>query len=426
MDLISLFALIVTLAAGFAYLNVRYLKLPNTIGILLISIIFTLGIIIVGKFRPNVLATATELVTRIDFQKLLMDFMLCFLLFAGALHANFNLLVSHRRPVIIFATLGVMVSAALVGLLFWVITGWFGLEVDLLTCMVFGALISPTDPVAVLGILKKAKVPQNLEVKIVGESLFNDGVGVVVFLTFLGMAEHGMSEFHVSEILLTLLEEIGGGILLGLALGFVVYQMLKRIDNYETEVLITLAMVVGGYSLASAVHFSGPLAMVVAGLFLGNEKTKTARSHTTEVYLEKFWELADVLLNAMLFVLIGLELLVIDFEPTHLYIGLISIPVVVLARYLSLGLPVRAFRDRFSFLPKTGIIMTWAGIRGGISIALALSLPHELSRDLILSTTYIVVIFSILVQGVTLGPLVKGVMKRAGIQPEESADAGGH
>ncbi|MCL4111768.1 UNVERIFIED_CONTAM: hypothetical protein GTU68_010766 [Idotea baltica] len=424
MDLFSLLAVLIVLSAGFAYLNARYLHLPSTIGILLISILFTVTLIIVGRYVPWILEAATQMVEQLDFRKILMDFMLCFLLFAGALHTNFRLLIQYKWPVIAFATFGVMVSAVLVGILFWGATGLMGIEIDLLTCLVFGALISPTDPVAVLGILKKAKVPKNLEIKIVGESLFNDGIGVVIFLTFLGLAKQGIEGFEIKETGLVLLEEIGGGIGLGLFLGYLVYRMLKTIDHYETEVLITLAMVIGGYALAAALGFSGPLAMVVAGLFLGNEKIKTARSHTTEIYLEKFWELMDVLLNAILFVLIGLELLVIDFKAEFLLVGGVAIPIILLVRYVSLGLPVRLFRSRLRFLPKTGILMTWAGLRGGISIALALSLPDELSKDILLSATYFVVVFSILVQGLTLGPLVKWVMKNEPQEEEGVEDTG--
>ncbi|MCB9232224.1 MAG: sodium:proton antiporter [Bacteroidia bacterium] len=414
MNLFAIFSILVVLAALFAYLNVRFLKLPGTIGLLFISILFTVGLFIIGKFDPKVLETATDLITRIDFRKLLMDFMLCFLLFAGALHTNFNLLLSYRWPILIFATFGVVVSAVAVGYLFWILTSWVGLELDLYICLVFGALISPTDPVAVLGILKKANVPKNLEVKIVGESLFNDGIGVVIFLTFLGLARQGLAEFSMEETGLVLLEEVGGGIALGLLLGYGVFLMLRSIDHYETEVLITLAAVVGGYSLAAWLGFSGPLAMVIGGLFMGNEKAKTAMSATTQAYLEKFWELVDVLLNAILFVLIGLEMLVIQFQTAYLVAGLIAIPLILIVRFLSLGLPVKIFQRVLDFAPNTGLIMTWAGIRGGISIALALSIPDGLHREILLPATYIVVVFSILVQGLTLGPLVKKLIKSEG------------
>ena len=274
-----------------------------------------------------------------------------------------------------------------------------------------GALISPTDPIAVLGILKDAKAPKNLEIKIVGESLFNDGVGVVVFLVLFSIAQKGIGEVEADEVGLLFAEEVFGGMALGLGLGWIGLQIMKTIDHYETEVMITLALVMGIYGIAHLMHFSGPLAVVVAGIFIGNKSPEIAWSDTTQNYVDKFWELIDVFLNAILFVLIGLELLVVTINGEYLLLGLIAIPMALLARYIALAGPIQLFKKKLDFTPKTNLIMTWGGIRGGISIALALSLQPEMERDLFLTVTYVIVVFSIIAQGLTLGPLVKRVLR---------------
>ncbi len=410
MDIFTIITILIVLAAVFGYLNIRFLKLPNTIGLMIISIIFSLFILATGYFSPELLALESKLVGSIDFEKVLMEGMLCFLLFAGALHVDFRELKQQQVPIIVFSTFGVVASALLVGSIMYGILSLLGLGVPLIYCFLFGALISPTDPIAVLGILKKANVPKKLETKIVGESLFNDGIGVVVFLTFYEMARMGGGEIHWGEIGLLFLEEVGGGIALGLALGYVAYQLMKSIEHYEVEVLITLAIVTGGYLLASILHFSGPLAMVVAGLMVGHESFRSSTmSAETEKYVDKFWELIDNLLNAILFVLIGLEIVVLKLENSYIIAGLIAIPVGLLARYASLGLPIWFFNKRLGFVPHTNLIMTWGGLRGGISIALALSLTPSMPRDLFLTMTYVIVVFSIVVQGLTVG----GVVKRA-------------
>jgi len=288
----------------------------------------------------------------------------------------------------------------------------FNFDVAFIYCLLFGALISPTDPIAVLGILKKANVPKKLETKIVGESLFNDGIGVVVFLTIYNIAQSGAGKISVSDVAFLFVEEVFGGIILGLILGWITYRLLKSIDNYEIEVIITLAMVMGGYLLASKIHFSGPLTMVVAGLVVGNDTIReSSMSEITEQYVDKFWELIDVFCNAILFVLIGLEMLILAYDQDYFFIGIITIGVVLLARYISLLLPVKLFSKKLDFVKNTNLIMTWGGLRGGISIALALSLADYMYRDLFLMITYIVVVFSILVQGLTVGKLVKSVTK---------------
>lgn len=408
MDLFTLVTIVIVLSAIFGYINVRFLKLPVTIGLMVVSILFSLLMLAVGYYNPALLEMEEQLVLQIDFQKVLLEGMLSFLLFAGALHVNFNQLKTQRWPIILFATIGVVTSTFLVAGLTYGVLHLLGLGIAFIYCLLFGALISPTDPIAVLGILKKAGVPKKLETKIVGESLFNDGIGVVVFLTIYQIASAGLGHIHASEIGLLFLEEVGGGILLGLILGFIAFRLMRAIDNYEVEVMITLAIVMGGYLLANYLHFSGPLAMVVAGLMVGHERFRTTTmSDITERYVDKFWELMDVLFNAVLFVLIGLNIILLRFEGTFVLAGLLAIPIVLLARYAALALPIAFFRKRLEFVPNTNLIMTWGGLRGGISIALALSLGVEMEKELLVTMTYVVVVFSIVVQGLTVERVVK-------------------
>jgi CPA1 family monovalent cation:H+ antiporter len=310
-----------------------------------------------------------------------------------------------------FATLGVLLSTFLIGGAVYFLIPFFYEPVGFIYCLLFGALISPTDPIAVLGILKKAGVPKQLETKIVGESLFNDGVGVVVFLTLFQVAQQGLENVSGGEIGILLLEEIGGGIALGLVLGYFAWKLMKRIDHYQTEVLITLAVVFGGNTIAHWLHFSAPLAMVVAGLFIGNHGVKTAMSDLTIDYLTKFWEVIDEILNAVLFVIIGLELVIISFEGAYTWIGIIAIPLVLLIRAIALWLPSAALGLRKTYQQNTLRIMTWGGLRGGISIALALSLQEGMYREMFTSVTYIVVLFSIIVQGLTIAPYINHLKK---------------
>ena len=409
-DYFSIITVLVILSALFGYINVRFLKLPNTIGLMLITIVFTLGVFGLSYFDSTLLDAEKYIIKHIDFKTVLLDVMLSFLLFAGALHTNFQQLKVQRWPVLVFATFGVIVSTFLVGIAMFYILMLIGLEVDFIYCLLFGALISPTDPIAVLGILKKAGVPKKLEVKIVGESLFNDGVGVVVFLTIFQIASFGSGNVEVLDIAKLFGQEVIGGIILGGVLGWITYRLMKSIDDYDIEVIITLAAVMGGTVLAHKLHISAPLAMVTAGLIVGNDTVRgTAMSEVTESYVDKFWELIDILLNTILFVLIGMEILVLAFEGEYILAGLIAIPVILLCRYVSLLFPINFFKKKLDFVPKTNLIMTWGGLRGGISIALALGLTDVMERDLFLVITYIVVVFSILVQGLTVGKLVKKV-----------------
>ncbi|MEM6841074.1 MAG: sodium:proton antiporter [Bacteroidota bacterium] len=413
MDIFTIITVLVVLSSLFAYINVRFFRLPATIGLMIMAIILTIIVLLIGQFNASVTEYAENLIGSIDLSNIILDVLLSFLLFAGALHTDWGRLKEQAAPIIIFATIGVLASTFVVGsLFFWVSNHVVGYEIGYIYCLLFGALISPTDPIAVLGILKKIGVPKQLEVKFVGESLFNDGVGVVIFLTLFNIAERGLENVSASEIGFLFAEEVLGGVALGLALGYITLHLTRSIDDYETEVMITLAIVMGGYLLASRLHFSGPLAVVVAGLFIGNSARETAMSETTRTYLDRFWELVDVFLNAILFVLIGLELLIISFEPSYLTAGGIAIVIVLLSRYLVLKAPIYFFKNKLNFVNRTDLIMTWGGLRGGISIALALSLTNDMNREYLLTVTYIVVVFSIIVQGLTVEKLIKrlGVM----------------
>lgn len=412
METLKLISLVITLSALLAYLNIRFLKLPSTIGLMVLSLLLSLLLIFIAS-ATKVDDYLKTLLVELDFSGFLLDFMLGFLLFAGALHTDIARLKKSRGPILTFATLGILISTFLVGGALYLLVPLLFQPVDFIYCLLFGALISPTDPIAVLSILKKAGISESIETKITGESLFNDGVGVVVFLTLLNIAKEGFGEIKTSEILVLLLQEIGGGILLGLLLGYVGFNMMKRIDHYQTEVLITLALVMGGSTIAPFFHFSGALAMVIAGLFVGNKGSAEAMSDETNDYVHKFWEMIDEIMNAILFVLIGLELLLIPFELSFLYIGLLAILIILTARFISLTIPSAIFRFSYEFPKNTYILMTWGGLRGGISIALALSLTEGMQRNLIVSVTYIVVLFSIIIQGLTLERLVQRLRKNS-------------
>ena len=413
MDYFFIISILVTVSAVFGYINVRFLKLPNTIGLMLITILFTLAVFALSYFNSTLLDAEKYIITHIDFKQVLLDIMLSFLLFAGALHTNFNQLKVQKWPVFAFSTLGVIFSTFLVGFSFYYLLPLLGMEVKLIYCLLFGALISPTDPIAVLGILKKAGAPKKLETKIVGESLFNDGVGVVIFLTIFSIASSSTGVVEPIHILELFGVEVIGGIILGLILGWITYRLMKSIDDYEVEVIITLAAVMGGTLIAQQLHLSAPLAMVTTGLIVGNETVRnTAMSEITETYVDKFWELIDVFLNTILFVLIGMEMLILTFKTDYIIAGLIAVPLVLLCRYLSLWVPIKFFAKRLEFVPNTNLIMTWGGLRGGISIALALSLTETMYRELFLVVTYIIVLFSIIGQGLTLESVVKRFTKK--------------
>ena len=411
MDYFAIATILVVLSAVFGYINVRFFKLPDTIGLMVITILFTLGVLAFSYFDDTLLEKEKEFISQIDFKTVLLDIMLSFLLFAGALHTNFQQLKIQRKPVFVFATLGTLISTFLSGIFVFYVLKLIHLEVDFIYCLLFGALISPTDPIAVLGIMKKVGAPKKLETKIVGESLFNDGVGVVIFLTIYQIAK-GTTELSFTHIAELFLVEVVGGILLGLAIGWLTYRLLKSIDDYDMEVIITLAAVMGGTLVAQHLHVSAPLAMVTAGLIVGNDTVRnSSMSEITEQYVDKFWELIDILLNTILFVMIGMEILVLTYDGNYILAGFLTIPMLLFARYLSLLLPIKLYAKKLEFVPKTNLIMTWGGLRGGISIALALSLTQTMYRDLFLVITYIVVIFSIIIQGLSVGSLIKKFAK---------------
>ncbi len=408
MDFLNTTAVLISLAALFSYLNYRYLKIPTTIGIMLIALSISLGLLAADFLGFTHLSEHVEKLLRsIDFHEALMQGMLSFLLFAGALHVSLNDLLKQKWLILFLATVGILISTFLVGGMSWMVLNGLGLNISFIYCLVFGALISPTDPVAVMGILKETGVSQSLKTKIAGESMLNDGVGVVIFLVLLGIAT-GKNGADVQSISLLLLQQAGGGLLFGLLSGYLVFRMLRQVDNYQVEVLLTLALVMGGYALANTLHISGPLAMVVAGLIIGNHGRSLAMSENTRTHLDMFWELVDGVLNAVLFVLIGMEILVLNFRGEYLLAALVIIPIVLVARYVSVGIPVTLLRPFRSFSPHVLEILTWSGLRGGISVALALSLPLGVERDVILAITYAVVVFSILVQGLTIGALMNG------------------
>lgn len=409
MTLMHTVTILVCLSAGFSYLNHRYIKLPVTIGLMAMALAMSLVLLCLGKLGYGIESQARSFVQRIDFGEALLHGMLSFLLFAGALHVNLDDLLDQKWFIGTLACGGVLVSTAIVGSLTYLGLEWLGHPIPLIAAFLFGALISPTDPIAVLGILKNANAPKRLEIKITGESLFNDGVGVAVFLVLLAMAESGRVTPEAMGWLL--LQEAVGGIVLGLALGYGAYLMLKSVDQHSVEILITLALVMGGYAVADALHTSGPIAVVVAGLLIGNHGRHLAMSDTTREYLDTFWELIDELLNAVLFVLIGLEVLVLRFQDEYLFAGLLAIPLVLFARFVSVSLPVQFFRLFEDLTNRATVILTWGGLRGGISVAMALSLPASTYRDAIVAMTYIVVVFSILIQGLTIERLIRAPEK---------------
>jgi len=407
MELFVLFSVLITLAAAFSYLNVRFLKLPSGISLMLMGTLSAVIIIALSYFSVGFAALVKEKLALIDFPEFLLGILLSFLLFAGSLHVDIDDLKKSAKTITIFAVLGTTVSTFLVGCLVFFLLPIFGYPVPLIYCLLFGALISPTDPIAVMGILKKAQLAKTIETNIVGESLFNDGIGVVIFATLLEISVAGIDQFGAVDICLLFLREAVGGILAGLAIGFAGYRLMKSIHHFQTEILISLAMVMGGYNLCHYLHVSGPLAMVAAGVMTGNRAKDLAMSDNTKEYLGKFWEVTDEILNAILFMLIGLEVAVVNFEINFLFVGLIITLLIVVARFFSLYIPSFAFGFKKILGVKTLGIMTWGGLRGGISVALALSLSPSAYKDIIVSVTFVVVLFSILVQSFTIERVIR-------------------
>ena len=396
------------LTALLAYLNHRFIGLPITIGVMVSALLMSLGLVALDALgiASGLRQYEEALLRSIDFSAVLIQGMLSLLLFAGALHVDLTELKAYRWQVGMLAGLSTILSTAAVGYGTWIALPWVGLQLPLIYCLLFGALISPTDPIAVMGILKTAGAPKNLELVIAGESLFNDGVGVVIFSLLLGMLASGSAPTLEAGLGL-LLREAGGGLLFGLVLGAITFWLLRSVDNYQVEVLLTLAAVTGGYALASRWHVSGPLAMVVVGLIVGNGGRALAMSDTTRHYIDLFWELIDEILNAVLFVLIGMEVLLVSFSFSIFLAALVAMAVTLAARALTVGLPVSALKRAFKLPNGSGWVLTWGGLRGGISVALALSLPPGPERNTVLALTYCIVVFSILGQGLTIGQVVR-------------------
>lgn len=414
MELYYTFSVLIVLASFFAYLNVRFLKLPGTIGIMIIAMLVSVGIRLVGdSYFPETTKEFFELIKAFDFTEILMGAMLNFLLFAGALHVNFSDLREHKWPILTYATVSVVLSAFIIAGVFFYVAPLLGIEIPFIYCLLFGTLISPTDPIVVLGILKEAKVPKMIETKITGESLFNDGVAVVMFAVVLKMATDTSFDATFGSVSKLFLIEAGGGVLLGGLLGYKASSVMKKIDDYKVSVLITLSIVMGGFLIAKQLHFSSPLAMVIAGLIIGNYGKSVAMSETTRDYLSKFWELIDEILNAILFLFIGFELLMLPDLQEQLLLGVVAIFVCLLARTLAIFIPASTILRKNTYSRGSLTTMVWGGIRGGVSIALVMSIPNSAGelKDILLEVTYIVVLFSIVVQGLTVGAVAKKVLK---------------
>ena len=407
MDILALITAVVAICALFSYLNVRFLKLPSAIGLMLISLLCSILIITEGKFSSTFHDYIGSMLKEINFSDTLLNIMLGFLLFSGSLHVNLTKLKEQRAAVISFSTLGVILSLFFFGTIMWFMFKVFEFPVDYIYCLWFGALVSPTDPIAVIGILKKSNMPKAIEATINGESLFNDGVGVVFFVTIGQIIQRGLENLSALDVMTLFLREVAGGIALGLMLGYLTFYFIRKIDHYQTEVLISLALVFLSGELAHVFHVSGPLAVIVIGLILGNKVKNNAMSETTRDYHHKFWELIDEFLNAILFVLIGLQMVLMPFITQYVVIGLLAIIILLLCRFMSIRIPIFFFKDKQLFNNRTALIMTWGGLRGGLSVALTLSLPESPYKEMMVSITYIIVIFSILVQGLTTGALVK-------------------
>ena len=415
----DLAAVVVVLAAVFGYLNHTLLKLPQTIGLVVIAMAISLVILAVDMLLPGfgLGQTVRSFVSSIDFSETLMQGLLSFLLFAGALHVDLSALVRRSGAILAIAFLGTLISTFLIGGAVWLAAEGLGLGLSMIYCLVFGALIAPTDPVAVLGILKRVHVPPTLEAKIAGESLFNDGVAIVVFSVLAGLAVGGQAHGEVSagSIAVFFVVEAVGGAALGLITGFVAYRVLKTVDEHNLEVLITLALVMGTFALSGLLHVSGPIAMVCAGLLIGNIGTRFAMSETTREHTTSFWSLIDEILNSVLFLIIGFEVVAISGALGYVELGIIAIPIVLLARFISVSLPIQALKVLGgTFTPGAIRIMTWGGLRGGISVALVLSLPASAEREVLLTACYIVVVFSIVVQGLSIEAVVRRLLKTGG------------
>jgi CPA1 family monovalent cation:H+ antiporter len=412
MAIFDVLAVLMVLAATFGWVNDRYARLPVTVGIMAMGLTLSLALVALSLVYPPIKVDAERFLAALDFDQLLLHGALGFLLFAGALHIELGDLREHRVSIGVLAVVGTLLSTGIVGGLCWLVTRVLDLGLTPFHCLLFGALISPTDPIAVLGMLKSLGAPRHLEVQIAGESLFNDCVGVVVFLALLQYGGRPMPDAGTLglDLLVLVLREVLGGAALGLLLGLLAYWMLKRVDNYQVEILISLALVMAGYAWAERLHLSAAISAVTAGLLVGNQGRAFAMSERTRQHLDTFWELIDEILNALLFVLLGLEVLVLPVRPEYVLAGVLAIPVVLLARFVAAGLSLQLVRAVVSPAPHMVKLLTWGGLRGGLPVALALVLRDHLparQADLLLVMTYFVVAFSILVQGLSMKPLLK-------------------
>ena len=406
MDLFIIIALLVIVSAVYSYVNARFVKLPGTIGIITIAVIASIITLIVDKSDPYFARYLTLLAKNIDFSKVVLDIMLGFLLFAGALNVDTKKLRREMAPVMILSTVGVIISTAVFGLLFHYVGLLFNIHVDLVYCFLFGALISPTDPVAVGAVIKGSKLPSHLEMIITGESLFNDGVGLVLFITILEITRTGTNNIDFAKTAILFVREVFGGIALGVFMGFFAYRLMRSISDFQTIVLVSLALVMSISLICIYAGLSIPLAVVAAGLFMGNRSINSDDKEQSNEALGKFWKLVDEMLNTILFVMLGLQMINLSFITNYFITGGIVIVLMLIARWVSVALPVTFLRHSLKINYANVNILTWAGLRGGISIALALSLPHSIYREIILAGSYFVVIFSIVIQGLTLNRVI--------------------
>lgn len=404
-------AIFLSITALLTYVNHRFIGLPTTIGVMVISMLVSITAIFLGFLGfDDLIDYEVSLLDQLNFTEVLLDGMLSMLLFAGALHVNVSDLRRYKLPIGILACVGTLVSTVIIAGALYLLLPLLGFDLSFIWCLLFGALISPTDPIAVMGILRSAGAPKSIETVIAGESLFNDGIGVVVFVLLLGILSSGdiPTTYSVAH---TLAVEAGGGIIFGLTLGGILYYLLKSIDSYQEEVLLTLAGVIGGNALASHWHLSGPLAMVMMGLMVGNHGRNLAMSDKTRHYVDLFWELIDEILNAILFVLIGLEVVMIAYSGNLLAAAVLTILIALLARLIVVGITTTTFNKQLALPSGAWKVLTWGGLRGGISVALVLQLPDGAERNVLLTLTYAVVVFSILVQGLSVGKVAKSIRK---------------
>jgi monovalent cation:H+ antiporter, CPA1 family len=414
MAIFVLLSVLVSLAALFSLVSYRVLKLPTTVGVMLLSLGFSMALIVIGRAAPGVHHAAESLVASIDFPAIVLHGMLGLLLFAGSLRLDLAQLAKDKLPILALSIVGTVLSTVIVASLLKLILGFSGLPANTLTCLFFGALISPTDPIAVIEMLNRVGAPRSLETQLAGESLFNDGVGAVLFLSLLDASAHGGFP-RIGDLLLLFVIKAGGGLGIGIVLGYLIYRLLRLVDSYRVEVLLTLALAMGGYALADVLGVSAPLEAVAAGLLISGRSRLLAVSEVTRGHLDNFWELVDDMLNVMLFLLVGLQLLVMSWDRHYLYAGLLAIPAVLFARWSSVAAVVGGLRAVHRPVRGTILILTWGGLRGGLAIALALSLAQGHIRNELLAITYVVVIFSIVVQGLTVGPLLSrlGLARKA-------------